>query len=156
MRKSSNSFPCDTCFNSYFSICSNGKTAGITQPNASSQEAVIRQAYKRAGGLDLKDTTYFECHGTGTPVGDPVEVEAVSRVFAPAQAEGDTLLIGSVGVHSPQLRLDWCSQFFQVKTNLGHSEAASGLASIIKVVQALDHGIIPATIGITRPNPKSE
>ena len=72
---------------------SNGKTQGITLPSAAGQEAVIRKAYAQAG-LSLDDTTYVECHGTGTPVGDPIEVEAVSRAFK--RRKRDHLLIGSV------------------------------------------------------------
>lgn len=77
----------------------------------------------------------MECHGTGTAVGDPIEVEAVSRVFK-RPASAPPLLIGSV------------------KTNLGHSEAASGISSIIKVVLALEKKRIPPTIGVAKFNPK--
>lgn len=73
----------------------NGKTPGITQPNADLQEAVIRKAYSNAN-LGLTDTDYVECHGTGTPVGDPIEVDAVSRCFS---RQGAPLMIGSVGTH---------------------------------------------------------
>lgn len=75
-----------------------------------------------------------QCHGTGTAVGDPMEVEALSRVFGESHSEAP-LLIGSV------------------KTNLGHSEAASGIASIIKTTTALEQGLIPATIGLKTLNP---
>ena len=112
---------------------SNGRTPGITLPSAIGQEAVIRKAYRKAG-LDLDSTAYVECHGTGTPVGDPIEVEAVSRVFNRPGA--DATLIGSV------------------KTNLGHGEAASGISSIIKTTLALENGLIPATIGVKKVNPK--
>lgn len=83
-------------------------------------------------------TSYIECHGTGTPVGDPIEVEALSRVFSEGRSPSDPLLIGSV------------------KTNLGHSEAASGISGLIKVVMALENGTIPATIGVKKLNPKRE
>ena len=112
---------------------SNGKTPGITLPSAIGQEAVIRKAYQKAG-RDLEGTQYVETHGTGTPVGDPIEVEAISRAFK--RPKGKPLLIGSV------------------KTNLGHSEAASGISSIIKVTMALKHKRIPATVGIRGINPK--
>lgn len=72
---------------------SNGKTPGITQPGINGQEAVIRKTYKKAG-LDWRDTSYVECHGTGTPVGDPIEVEGLSRVFS--QDIRPPLLIGAV------------------------------------------------------------
>ena len=114
-------------------VNSNGKTPGITLPSADGQEAVVRKAYKKAG-LNFNQTDYVECHGTGTPVGDPIEVEAVSRVFS--KGRQDPLLIGSV------------------KTNLGHSEAASGISSLIKCTLALEKGQIPPTIGVTKVNPK--
>ncbi|MCJ1311389.1 hypothetical protein MMC25_005060 [Agyrium rufum] len=114
-------------------VNSNGKTPGITLPSATGQEAVIRKAYAKAD-LDYNETTYVECHGTGTPVGDPIEVEALSRVFR--HSRESPLLIGSV------------------KTNLGHSEAASGISSVIKTVLALESKTIPATIGVKTINPK--
>ncbi|KAH0536611.1 Type I Iterative PKS [Glutinoglossum americanum] len=116
-------------------INSNGKTPGITQPSVSGQEEVIRKAYRKAG-LNVSGTSYVECHGTGTAVGDPIEVEALSRVFS--RDTGQPLLLGAV------------------KTNLGHSGAASGISAIIKTVLAFEHGKIPATIGISRLNPKSK
>lgn len=77
------------------SFNANGKTGGISHPSPEGQEAVIRQAYKNAGGLDPNLTGYFECHGTGTPVGDPIEVAALGKVFA-AGRTSEPLLIGSV------------------------------------------------------------
>lgn len=85
-------------------------------------------------GLCSTDTDYIECHGTGTAVGDPIEIDAVARYFSPR--DGPPLMMGSV------------------KTNLGHSEAASGLSSIIKVVLAFEQGILPPTCGIEQLNPK--
>ncbi|KAL4939892.1 thiolase-like protein [Aspergillus oleicola] len=112
-------------------VNSNGHTPGIALPSADGQEAVIRKAYA-IGGLDPMETPYVETHGTGTSVGDPIEVEALSRVFyRPSQPT----LIGSV------------------KPSLGHGEASSGLLSIIKAILAFEHGLIPATIGITQINP---
>ncbi|RDW91779.1 polyketide synthase-nonribosomal peptide synthetase [Coleophoma crateriformis] len=117
-------------------VNANGKTNGITLPSADGQEAVIRKAYYKAGlGHVYNETAYVECHGTGTPVGDPIEVEAVSRVFKRRTVDSP-LLIGSV------------------KTNLGHSEAASGFSSMFKVALALEKGSIPATIGVRNVNPK--
>lgn len=115
----------------------NGRTAGISHPSADGQEALIRKAYQHAR-LSTRDTTYFECHGTGTPVGDPLEVAALSNVFGPERVGKPPLLIGSV------------------KTNLGHSEAASGIVGIMKTVLALEHGMIPATIGVRNLNPNSK
>ncbi len=73
---------------------SNGKTSGITSPSASAQEAVVCKAH-RVAGLDLKDTAYVECHGTGTSVGDPIEVKALSQAFA-GRPKLWPLLIGGV------------------------------------------------------------
>ena len=112
----------------------NGKTGGISHPSPEGQEAVIRRAYEAAGGLDPDLTGYFECHGTGTAVGDPLEVSAVGRIFA-AGRKDEPLLIGSI------------------KPNLGHSESSSGLAGVMKAVLAIEHGQIPATIGLVNPNP---
>lgn len=88
---------------------SNGRTGGITRPSAAGQEAVIRKAYENAGHLSPEDTTYFEMHGTGTPIGDPIEVSALGNIFA-----------ASTGLGSPQTLL-----LGSVKTNLGHAEGAS-------------------------------
>jgi len=76
-------------------INSNGRTPGITLPSSEGQESVIRKSYEKAN-LDFGNTAYVECHGTGTPVGDPIEVEGLSRVFG--KRLGDPLLIGSVKV----------------------------------------------------------
>lgn len=117
-------------------INSNGRTGGITRPSVRGQEAVIREAYRHAGGLPFKDTAYFECHGTGTYVGDPIETAAVGNVFAPERGAGDPpLLVGSV------------------KSNIGHSEGASALASIMKVVLALENGAIPPIFDLKTRNP---
>ncbi|KAI0879957.1 polyketide synthase [Annulohypoxylon maeteangense] len=114
-------------------VNASGKTPGISQPSGKLQEAVMRKAYQNAG-LDRADTDYVECHGTGTPVGDPIEVDAIGKCFA--RPEGPPLLIGSV------------------KTNVGHSEGASGLTSILKVVQAFENNKIPPSRGIVMLNPK--
>ncbi|ETS84328.1 hypothetical protein PFICI_02353 [Pestalotiopsis fici W106-1] len=107
-----------------------GKTQGVTVPGTDSQEALIRRAYDIADISDLSQTAFFECHGTGTPVGDPIETEAVARVF------------GHSGIH-----------IGSVKANLGHSEGASGLTSVLKAVLALEHRIIPPQIKSSPPNP---
>ncbi|KAJ2999377.1 hypothetical protein NUW58_g15 [Xylaria curta] len=113
-------------------INANGKTPGITQPSSKFQEAVIRKAYRNAG-LKFSDTDYIECHGTGTAVGDPMEVEGLQNCFSPRDRP---LKIGSV------------------KTNLGHSEAASGLTSLLKVALSFHNAQIPPSHGITKLNPK--
>ncbi|KXH50581.1 hypothetical protein CSAL01_11461 [Colletotrichum salicis] len=116
----------------------NGKApaVGITYPGFDGQRNVIRHAYRR-GGLDPMLTGYFECHGTGTAIGDPLEVHAVSDVMNGARTEADgPLHIGAV------------------KTNIGHSEAASGLSAVIKAILIVERGIIPPTRGVTELNPK--
>ncbi|KAI1311169.1 putative polyketide synthase [Xylaria venustula] len=116
------------------SFNANGKTGGISHPSPDGQEAVIRQAYKAAGGLNPDLTGYAEAHGTGTPVGDPIEVSAIGRVFSSGRKD-DPLLIGSI------------------KPNLGHSEAASAMSQIMKAILSMEHGEIPATIRIKEFNP---
>ncbi|KAI1379228.1 hypothetical protein F4677DRAFT_453263 [Hypoxylon crocopeplum] len=113
----------------------NGKTSGITQPSAIGQEKVIRTAYAFAGNLDPDETSYFECHGTGTPVGDPIELRGITNMFL-ENSKRESLLVGAV------------------KTNIGHAEAASAMASIMKVVLAMELGTIPASIGVKNYNPK--
>ncbi|EME77538.1 uncharacterized protein MYCFIDRAFT_44966 [Pseudocercospora fijiensis CIRAD86] len=115
-------------------VNANGRSSGISHPSTYQQEAVIRRAYANAK-LPLDVTGYFECHGTGTPVGDPIEVDAIGRVFASCHSSDDPLCIGSV------------------KTNIGHGEAASAVASIIKSVLVLERGLIPASVGIKTFNP---
>lgn len=80
---------------------SNGRTSGISHPDPDGQERAIRSAYKRAGNIDPALTSYFECHGTGTSVGDPLEVEAVGRVFASGKSTDRPLLMGSVSSNPP-------------------------------------------------------
>ncbi|PQE21953.1 polyketide synthase protein [Rutstroemia sp. NJR-2017a WRK4] len=116
-------------------INANGRTGGITHPSPDGQEAVIRRAYERAGGLDPSHTGYFECHGTGTAVGDPLEVSAIGRVFAGSKSTQSPLLIGSI------------------KSNMGHSEPSSGIAGVMKAVIAIEHGMIPPTVGLKTLNP---
>lgn len=106
-------------------------TAGMQVPDALAQEKLMRHAYQSAGITDFSQTAYVECHGTGTPVGDPIEANAVGRVFGPHGG----VLIGSV------------------KSNLGHSEGASGLTSVIKSVLALENRIIPPSLHCENPNP---
>nr|URT29632.1 AmpB [Beauveria felina] len=116
-------------------VNSNGRTGGITRPSAKGQEVVIREAYRSAGDLPFSDTSYFECHGTGTYVGDPIEVAALGRVFAPERSADDPMLIGSV------------------KSNVGHGEGASALASVMKVVLSLEKGAIPPVFNLETRNP---
>nr|ALQ32960.1 putative polyketide synthase [Fusarium scirpi] len=108
-----------------------GTAGGIQVPNDVAQEALIRRAYKTAGISDFSQTAFVECHGTGTAIGDPIETKAVGRVFGPSGG----VYIGSV------------------KPNLGHSEGASGLTSLIKAVLALENRTIPPNIKFNDPNP---
>ncbi|KAJ8119511.1 hypothetical protein ONZ43_g3549 [Nemania bipapillata] len=119
-------------------VNANGKTNGITNPSGPAQEVVIRDAYKNAGGLDPSQTILLECHGTGTRVGDPTEVSAAGKVFGPSRSRAleDRLIVGSV------------------KTNFGHLEGACAFPSILKVVTALEAGIIPPTLGFKTANPR--
>ncbi|MDP9587245.1 UNVERIFIED_ORG: amino acid adenylation domain-containing protein [Burkholderia contaminans] len=109
-----------------------GASSGFTAPNGRAQEAVIRQAL---GGLPAASIDYVEAHGTGTPLGDPVEVEALATVFGADRGEGRRLRIGSV------------------KTNIGHTESAAGIAGVIKVVLSLNHDRIPAHLHFRQPSP---
>ncbi|KAH7303833.1 polyketide synthase [Stachybotrys elegans] len=115
-------------------VNSDGHTPGIMKPNTNSQISVIRKAYFNAG-LDVAGTDYVECHGTGTVVGDSIEVESLRHCFGSRPALRP-LMIGSV------------------KTGLGHSEAASGLTSIIKACLAFHHSKIPATYGVVNVHPR--
>jgi acyl transferase domain-containing protein len=110
---------------------SDGNSSTLTHPNADAHESLIRNAYRLAGISDFSQTAFLECHGTGTPTGDPVEADAIARVFGKSG-----IYIGSV------------------KANLGHSEGASGLTSLLKCVLALENQIIPPNIKFTTPNPK--
>lgn len=98
------------------------------------QQELIRMCYDRAR-LNPADTTYVEAHMTGTPTGDPVEAEAIGSVFSQGRRKGEHLYVGSV------------------KSNIGHTEATSGLASVIKVVLALEKGLIPPNINFDKANP---
>ena len=111
-----------------------GKTETITAPSQDVQETLIRTVYEKAG-LDPAETGYFEAHGTGTPTGDPLEVGAISAVFTAAKSPENPLRIGSV------------------KSNIGLTETASGLASLIKITLALEKGIVPPSATFETANP---
>jgi acyl transferase domain-containing protein len=102
-----------------------GRTPAVSHPSTEGQVALIRAAYKRAR-IPPRLTGYFEAHGTGTPTGDPLEINAISEVFGPERASD--LLVGSV------------------KTNVGHLEGASGIAGVIKAVLVVERGIIPPNL----------
>ena len=114
-----------------------GRSSGLTVPNGPAQEAVIGDALAMAG-LAGADIDYVEAHGTGTSLGDPIEVRALARALGDGRGAGNPLLIGSV------------------KTNIGHLEAAAGIAGFIKVVLALQHEEIPPHINFKTPSPHIE
>ena len=110
-----------------------GKTSGITLPSGKAQEELIESVYSKAG-LNPLDTTYVECHGTGTPAGDPLETGAIAKVFGPGRPPEKPLRIGSV------------------KTNVGHLEGASGVAGVIKTILMLENGVILPNRNFEKPN----
>ncbi|TVY80960.1 Highly reducing polyketide synthase FUM1 [Lachnellula suecica] len=112
-------------------INGDGKTPGISYPSTEAHEALMRRAYKVAGIKDFSETGMVECHGTGTPIGDPVETNAVARVFGK-----DGVIIGAV------------------KPNVGHSEGASGLTSTFKMLLAMEKQTIPPNMRFKNGNPK--
>jgi acyl transferase domain-containing protein/NADPH:quinone reductase-like Zn-dependent oxidoreductase/SAM-dependent methyltransferase len=114
---------------------SDGRTPGITQPSKDAQELLIKETYEKAG-LDLGATRFFEAHGTGTPVGDPIEAGAIGAAFGKYRSPEEPLYVGAV------------------KSNIGHLEGASGVAGVIKAILALEKGVIPPNTNFKRPNPK--
>ena len=111
-----------------------GKSSGFTAPNELAQEAVIRHAL-RSAGLKPADVQYLEAHGTGTSLGDPIEVQAAAAAFGEGRPADRPLKLGSA------------------KTNFGHLEAAAGIAGLIKIVLSLEHGEIPPHLNFKTPNP---
>ncbi len=109
-----------------------GPSTGLTAPRGPSQQAMIRQALQQAQ-LKPDAVSYIEAHGTGTPLGDPIEVGALGAIF---QERETPLQIGSV------------------KTNLGHLEAASGVAGLMKVVLMMQHQQVPPHMNFREPNPR--
>ena len=114
-----------------------GASQGLTVPSAAAQERVIQAALKRAG-VRPSDIDYLEAHGTGTEVGDPIEINATAAVFGDGRDAGRPLLIGSV------------------KTNIGHLESAAGMAGLIKTVLAMNQGVIPRHLHFRNPNPEMD
>ncbi|MCC5610267.1 acyltransferase domain-containing protein [Nostoc sp. CHAB 5834] len=115
-------------------INQDGLSNGLTAPNGPSQQAVIRQALENAG-VEPAQISYVEAHGTGTSLGDPIEVRSLKAVLAEGRSNDQPCLIGSV------------------KTNIGHLEAAAGMASLLKVVLSLQHKQIPAHLHLKQLNP---
>jgi amino acid adenylation domain-containing protein len=111
-----------------------GRTNGLTAPSGPAQEAVLRAAYRHADVLPGQ-VDYIEAHGTGTPLGDPIELLALGAVLSEGRGPARRCALGSV------------------KTNIGHLEAAAGVAGLIKTALSLHHRTIPATLNFSRPNP---
>ena len=111
-----------------------GASSGLTAPNGPSQEAVIRDALANAG-IKPQDVTYVETHGTGTSLGDPIEVQALAATLGQGRDLNHPLLIGSV------------------KTNVGHLETAAGMAGLVKLIMALKYKAIPPHLHLNQPNP---
>ncbi|XVS68214.1 type I polyketide synthase [Actinosynnema sp. CA-299493] len=109
-----------------------GASNGLTAPNGLSQQRVIREALADAG-LVAADVDYVEAHGTGTSLGDPIEAQALLATYG--QDRSTPLLLGSV------------------KSNIGHTQAASGIAGVVKAVLALRHGVLPRTLHADEPSP---
>ncbi|TDH56817.1 SDR family NAD(P)-dependent oxidoreductase [Mycobacterium eburneum] len=111
-----------------------GASSGLTVPNGGAQQRLIGAALARAGFAG-GDVDYLEAHGTGTPLGDPIEVQAAAAAYGAARDADRPLLMGSV------------------KTNIGHLESASGAAGLIKVVLSLQHGVLPQSLHFDNPSP---
>jgi polyketide synthase 13 len=111
-----------------------GRSNGLIAPNQDAQAEVLRRAYKDAG-IDPRTVDYIEAHGTGTILGDPIEAEALGRVVGRGREADRPVLLGAI------------------KTNIGHLESAAGVASMAKVVLALQHDKLPPSINFAGPSP---
>jgi amino acid adenylation domain-containing protein len=108
---------------------------GFTAPSVDAQAAAIEMAHANAG-IDAGSISYVECHGTATPLGDPIEIAALTKAFRASSGAGQFCAVGSV------------------KSNIGHLDAAAGVVGLIKTALALHHELLPASLHYTRPNPQ--
>ncbi|MDR7167617.1 polyketide synthase 13 [Nocardia kruczakiae] len=115
-------------------VNSDGRSNGIVAPNPDAQVDVLRRAYRDAG-IAPSTVDYIEAHGTGTPIGDPIEADALGRVIGRGREDDKPALLGSA------------------KTNFGHLESGAGAAALAKVILALQHNVIPPNIGYAGPSP---
>ncbi|MFJ1863541.1 SDR family NAD(P)-dependent oxidoreductase [Streptomyces sp. NPDC088097] len=115
-------------------VNNDGATPGLTVPSGEAQRLVLREAYEKAG-IGPAEVQYVELHGTGTPVGDPIEAAALGAVLGAGRAADDPLLVGSA------------------KTNVGHLEGAAGMTGLLKVLLSLSRRQIPASLNFETPNP---
>ena len=111
-----------------------GRTNAMTVPGVKSQSDMLEEAYRQAG-ITPKRVRYMEAHGTGTPVGDPIELQALGNILCRGRGKGEECVIGSV------------------KTNIGHLESGSGVAGLIKAALVLKHRTIPPNLNFETPNP---